>query len=117
MSSDALVRSDRQTSLSPLALGLTSIFGPVGMVYGQHGMAFASDVMARLVWMIVERLLRSLHELAMRYLQEWKELRSEGIRERLENAFRGRRGGEDESAKQSVSEAVNGGHLCKMLGR
>lgn len=109
MSSRELVRYDRQSSLSPLSLGLTSVFGPLGSVYAHNGTAVASDVLARLLWMILERLLKSLHSLARQYLQEWRQLRSESIKERLKSAFKGKTQVEAVPSKQSVTEAINGG--------
>lgn len=114
MSGSELVRYDRQSSLSPLSLGLTSVFGPVGLVYAHSGTAFASDVLARLLWMILERLLKSLHSLASQYLQEWRRLRSESVRERLESAFKGKSQVEAVLSKPSVTEAVNGGSLYQL---
>ena len=108
MTGSDLVRYDRQLSLSPITLGLTSVFGPVGMVYAQNGTAFASDVIARLLWMILERLLRSIHSAASQYLQQWKQLKEEGIRERLESAFKGKSHADDMPSKPSVTEAVHG---------
>jgi hypothetical protein len=59
--------------------------------------------------MILERLLKSLHSLASQYLQEWRQLRTESIKERLESAFKGKTQVEAVPSKPSVSEAVHGG--------
>ena len=108
MAGSELVRYDTQQSLSPVALGLTSVFGPVGMVYTQSGTALASEVIARLLWMILERLLGSIRSLASQHLLQWTQLGEKSIRERLESAFKGNAQANDMPANTGVTEAVHG---------
>jgi hypothetical protein len=66
MSSQEIVSYTHSSlALSPLSLGLSAVFGPQ---YSSSGSSIASDVLSRLLFMILERMLRSVETFASRFL-------------------------------------------------
>jgi hypothetical protein len=116
-SQDLVLRSSpssTSSALSPLGLGLSAVLGYNSSYNsGYTNFSFASDLLSRLLFMLFERLFRSLEALATRYVDRLADARSETIRARLEAKHGGREGlgtevkvDERQESRPQVLEAV-----------
>jgi hypothetical protein len=102
-------RSD--SSLSPLSLGLSAVFGPQ---YSSSGSSIATDLLSRLLFMVLERLLRSIEGFASRYLDTLSAPRKEigaqtpKITEEVKSL-------KELEARPKVTEAINGIYIREKM--
>src|ERR1700761_5409190 len=118
MSSQDLILSRSGSELSPLKLGLSAVLGP----QYASGSSFTADVLSRLLFMIFERLLRSIEGLAKSYLEKFAEARSKldetksTVAEEARSVMEEVKSKADEDKRPGIVEAINGSFSSLLYG-